>query len=145
MQIPNLFKSFASSAYVTMIMINFEDSFLGSSKASYKKLRIKSSTFAKSLANLTFLKSFWRFFFTFQLNRFEFLNTILLMSGFWGSNPDNLPAYLHSIWIEHSNTWMKSPHCLKITKNVSFDFWHFPPIFVLLKLTCLVTLDDRKL
>ena len=23
--------------------------------------------------------------------------------------------------------------------------WHFPPIFVLLKLTCLVTLFDRKL
>ena len=106
MQIPNLFKSFASSAYVTMIMINFEDSFLGSSKASYKKLRIKCSTFAKSLANLTFLKAL---FFTF-FNRFEFLNTILLMSGFWGSNPDNLPAYLHSICIEHSNTWMKIVH-----------------------------------
>ena len=27
----------------------------------------------------------------------------------------------------------------------SFDFWHFPPFFVLLKLTCLVTLFDRKL
>ena len=26
-----------------------------------------------------------------------------------------------------------------------FAFWHFPPIFVLLKLTCLVTLFDRKL
>ena len=26
-----------------------------------------------------------------------------------------------------------------------FQFWHFPPIFVLLKLTCLVTLFDRKL
>ena len=29
--------------------------------------------------------------------------------------------------------------------NVAFEFWHFPPIFVLLKLTCLVTLFDRKL
>ena len=39
-------------------------------------------------------------------------------------------------------------HCLKITENVAFEFltiWHFPPIFVLLKLTCLVTLFDRKL
>ena len=27
----------------------------------------------------------------------------------------------------------------------SFEFWHFPSIFVLLKLTCLVTLFDRKL
>ena len=26
-----------------------------------------------------------------------------------------------------------------------FQFWYFPPIFVLLKLTCLETLFDRKL
>ena len=26
-----------------------------------------------------------------------------------------------------------------------FRFWHFPPIFVLFKVTCLVTLFDRKL
>ena len=40
------------------------------------------------------------------------------------------------------------PHCLKITQNVAFEFltfWQFPQIFVLLKLTCLVTLFDRKL
>ena len=36
-------------------------------------------------------------------------------------------------------------HCLKITQNVAFEFWHFSPIFVLLKLTCLVTLFDRNL
>ena len=35
--------------------------------------------------------------------------------------------------------------CLKITQNVPFEFWHFPPIFILLKLTFLVTLFDRKL
>ena len=35
-------------------------------------------------------------------------------------------------------------HCLKITPIV-FEFWHFSPIFVLLKLTRLVTLFDRKL
>ena len=38
--------------------------------------------------------------------------------------------------------------CLKITQNVAFEFfefWHFPPIFVLLKLNCLVPLFDRKL
>ena len=34
---------------------------------------------------------------------------------------------------------------LEITQNVAFEFWHFPPIFVLLKLTYLVTLFDRKL
>ena len=35
-------------------------------------------------------------------------------------------------------------HCLKVTQNVAFEFWYFPPIFVLLKLTCLVTLFDSK-
>ena len=35
-------------------------------------------------------------------------------------------------------------HYLNIKQNVAFEFWHFPPIFVLLKLTCLVTLFDRK-
>ena len=35
--------------------------------------------------------------------------------------------------------------CLKISQNVAFEFWQFPPIFVLLKLTCLVKLFDRKL
>ena len=37
---------------------------------------------------------------------------------------------------------------MKITQNVVFEFLnfvHFPPIFVLLNLTCLVTLFDRKL
>ena len=42
-------------------------------------------------------------------------------------------------------TRFKTPRCLKITQNVPIEFWHFPPIFVLLKLTCLVTLFDRKL
>ena len=35
-------------------------------------------------------------------------------------------------------------HCLKMTQIVAFEFWHFPPIFVLLKVTCLVTLYDQK-
>ena len=38
-----------------------------------------------------------------------------------------------------------TPHCLKITQNAAFEFWHYPPIFVLLKVTCLVTLFERKL
>ena len=39
-------------------------------------------------------------------------------------------------------------HCLKITRNVAFEFLgfgHFPPIFVLLKMTCLLILFDRQL
>ena len=38
-----------------------------------------------------------------------------------------------------------NPQCLIITQNVAFEFWHFSSIFVLLKLTCLVTLFDHKL
>ena len=38
-----------------------------------------------------------------------------------------------------------SSHCLKMTQYVAFEVWHFPPIFVLLKLTCLVTLFYHKL
>ena len=36
-------------------------------------------------------------------------------------------------------------YCFKITPKVSFEFWHFSPILIQLKLTCLVTLFDRKL
>ena len=35
--------------------------------------------------------------------------------------------------------------CLKITQKVAFEFWQFPPFFVTLKLTWLVTLFDRHL
>ena len=41
---------------------------------------------------------------------------------------------LHIVWI-----------VLKMSYLIFFLFWHFPPIFVLLKLTCLLTLFDRKL
>ena len=34
---------------------------------------------------------------------------------------------------------------LKMSHLSIFEFWHFSPIFVLLKMTCLVTLFDRKL
>ena len=50
--------------------------------------------------------------------------------------------------LQHTSSLSKcapNTQCLKITQNVAFEFWHFPPIFVLLKLTCLVTLYDRKL
>ena len=29
-------------------------------------------------------------------------------------------------------------------QNIALEIWQFPPIFVLLKLTCLVTLFDHK-
>ena len=51
---------------------------------------------------------------------------------YFGAKNSKFPIailFLHIVW-----------KLLKI-----FQFWHFPPIFVLLKLTCLVTLFDRKL
>ena len=39
----------------------------------------------------------------------------------------------------------ENAHCLKITKNVSFEFWQFSSVFVLLELTYLVTLFGHKL
>ena len=46
------------------------------------------------------------------------------------------------------NGLTSGPHCLKITQNVAFEFLNFAifhQLFVLLKLTCLVTLFDHKL
>ena len=51
-------------------------------------------------------------------------------------------------WKMHQNTqktfWGEEKFIIKSAKQ-HLEFWHFPPIFVLLKLTCLVTLSDRKL
>ena len=48
----------------------------------------------------------------------------------------------------HQNTqktfWGEEKFIIKSAKQ-HLEFWHFPPIFVLLKLKCLVTLFDRKL
>ena len=43
------------------------------------------------------------------------------------------------------NSFATLTQCLKVIQNVSFEFWYFPPIFVLLKMTILVALSDRKL
>ena len=54
---------------------------------------------------------------------------------------------LHKI-SRHSFYPFPISQCLKISPNVAlenFEFWHFPPIFDLLKLTCLVTLFGHKL
>ena len=57
----------------------------------------------------------------------------------------NLSAQDHQTFFTCEADAGTVPHCLKITQNVVFEFWRFPPIFVVLKLTCLVTLFDCKL
>ena len=59
---------------------------------------------------------------------------------------------MKDIWIFglKLDIWKKTNHCT-LFENYSkcpiwiFEIWHFPTIFVLLKLTCLITLFDRKL
>ena len=72
--------------------------------------------------------SFCDFFQNFLLN----FRAIVVNETFLG--------YFQTLWSR-----LIKAHCLKITQNVAFEFWHFPSIFVLLKLNCLVTLFDRKL
>ena len=71
-------------------------------------------------------------------------STAFMLACKYGYN-DVVKNILWAFFEWFSTTIPLLPHCLKITHNVAFEFWHFPPIFVLLKLTCLVTLFDRKL
>ena len=58
--------------------------------------------------------------------------------AFYGS----LDRRLKGIYFLIKNTLFENhSKCRKLI----FEFWHFAPLFVLLKLTCLVTLFDRKL
>ena len=57
-----------------------------------------------------------------------------------------LGKFLNSHYTTLREKWHTTrAHCLKIAQNVAFEFLNFPPIFVILKLTCLVTLFDCEL
>ena len=69
---------------------------------------------------------------------------------------DKTCAHKHSIFCrDHPKSHQKILNFHRIQFTVfennpkcriwSFEWWHFPPFFVLLKVTCLVTLFDRKL
>ena len=63
-------------------------------------------------------------------------------------NPDWVQAEIQDGSLGTILLFRHTTNCLKIVQNVAFEFfefWHFPPIFVLFQLTCLVTLFDRKL
>ena len=60
----------------------------------------------------------------------------------------------HKIWTDHKmslkNKKKKRTQFFEITEKSKcpiwiFQLWHFPPIFVISKVTCLVTLFDRKI
>ena len=58
----------------------------------------------------------------------------------------DLPFYANGPGVQLLHCLGKyNARCLKIAQNVTFQFWHFPPFLVLLKLTFLVTMLDRKL
>ena len=45
------------------------------------------------------------------------------------------PSHIKELYIQHNSQDFcaekyTSTHCLKITQNVAFEFWHFQPIFV---------------
>ena len=69
-----------------------------------------------------------------RITKFSCLFTIILFVYIY----DNIVSCLLTLWQQCQNLVFEHEH-------VVIEFWHFPPIFVLLKLTCLETLFDRKL
>ena len=66
-------------------------------------------------------------------------------------NAKKLWPWSFVVFLKNTMKWTKLRHrpitqCFKIIQNVVFEFWfwHFPPIFVQSKFTCLVTLFDFK-
>ena len=56
----------------------------------------------------------------------------------------NNKANLNLVWTtSQCSKSQKKSHSTLRSKRAMFTFWQFPPIFVLLKLTCLVTLMDH--
>ena len=79
---------------------------------------------------------------------------LILVWGVWQSS--TLPSLKVNKYVDTHEYYFLFHHKMKVWRvtlfeNYSkcriwiFEFWHFSPIFVLLKLTCLVTLFDRKL
>ena len=65
---------------------------------------------------------------------------IFIICNIWPANSPS--ALLPEIFFLNWSTLFKN---YSKCRNWIFEFWHFPQIFVLLILTCLVTLFDRKL
>ena len=96
----------------------------------------------KVLRKLEMVESFflcWKWLSDNNQNKLQFLACFKLSPSFYKADPNSF------FWQNEICTkrWAKRAHI--VTQNVAFEFWHFQPIFVLLKITSLVTLFDRKL
>ena len=136
-----------------------------------KKLTITKTTTNKYFIRLIiqWRKSFFqtkkKIFFQFSINKNAgkftlefFVFFISILEDFFricqiedGSENFTNFSSLLMIYFCHFCFKLKNFHKLTVFENHPkcriwvFQFWHFSPIFVLLKLTCLVTLFDRKL
>ena len=105
----------------------------------------------ESLKEIYFLGKSFLFLFSPLHRRFLFSN--LLLAVYYLTTPSITHLLRPSSQMQRRKKvpfshCYSTTQCLKITQNVAFEllaFWHFPPIFVLLKLAYLVTLFDRKL
>ena len=89
--------------------------------------------------NSTWGWSFWR--------KIVWLATGLPSMSSKGSMSSSLTK-TSTLFLDYQQVQFSNFSILKIYKNFAvelFNFWHFPPIFVLLKMTYLVTLFDPKL
>ena len=108
--------------------------------------KIMKSIFASIEAEMRPSKSHWTFCFITHMH-------LVFFFGFQRRSHNLISAYKKKSISFSSQISNKSIYCDKHTlfKNHSkcriwiFQLLHFPPIFVLIKLTCLVTLFDRKL
>ena len=133
----------------------FED--LGNIHVAYSNMELKMTVIPSStLKHFTIPKSKLRQEFVLG-NSVRMGNFVMIFGGQNGYKDANLVSGLisaHQCSSVNDNKnkvttqiWSikRQAQCLKITQNVAFEFCHFSPIFDLLKLTCLVTLFDRKL
>ena len=78
----------------------------------------------------------------------SYITVVHIYMELWWKRKDNPRLDLEAGLLSRKCIFLRDFHCaqcLKITPNVAFEFWHFPSIFDLLKLTCLVTLFYLKL
>ena len=129
-----------STRFRTFFFAGYASNFFNTTKVGHERNSVALSTLALCLSGTSIkmtLGSELRTNGTFFRPIYEVTMSITVQDYWWSQ-----------MSIGTTNFCWYTAHCLKISQNVSFwicQFWHFPPIFVLSKLTCLGTLFDRKL